>query len=125
MLHGAQQQMSHHTPRDCLLAPGVCCWPPGAAGRSNALNIAERLGLETAIVAAARARLGAGVAASNAAIGRLELVAAQVEGERVAAWAVEQQLGALQVGGWGSWGAAGLATQQLCHERCAAASRSL
>jgi dsDNA-specific endonuclease/ATPase MutS2 len=86
-----------------------------AAGRSNALNIAERLGLDPSIVSAARSRLGAGVAASNAAIGRLELVAAQVEGERLAAWAVEQQLAALQVG----WpGGSGVLLEMLVRNSC-------
>jgi phage terminase small subunit len=35
------------------------------AGRSNALNITSRLGLDPSIVAAARQRLAAGVAAAN------------------------------------------------------------
>lgn len=43
-------------------------------GRSNALNIAARLGLSPSIIAAARQRLAVGVAAANAAIEELEAV---------------------------------------------------
>lgn len=43
------------------------------AGRSNALYIAERLGLEPAIIEAARANLGAYASAANAAIADLEV----------------------------------------------------
>jgi dsDNA-specific endonuclease/ATPase MutS2 len=45
-----------------------------SAGRSNALNIASRLGLDTKIIEAARERLAVGVAAANAAIEALESV---------------------------------------------------
>jgi hypothetical protein len=43
-------------------------------GRSNALNIASRLGLDPAIIDVARRRLAVGVAAANAAIEELEAV---------------------------------------------------
>jgi dsDNA-specific endonuclease/ATPase MutS2 len=44
----------------------------GVPGRSNALNIAERLGLDADVVVAAREMLGAGVAGVNDAIVELE-----------------------------------------------------
>lgn len=119
MVHGQVAPPTSSPPPPCPpdTSPTRLCTGfanPGA-GRSNALNIAERLGLDPTIVAAARSRLGAGVAASNAAIGRLELVAAQVEGERLAAWAVEQQLAALQVG----WpGGSGVLLEMLVRNSC-------
>jgi dsDNA-specific endonuclease/ATPase MutS2 len=67
----------------------------GVPGRSNALNIAARLGLEQEVVEAARRRLGAtGLAAANAAFARLEAARAEAEREAAAGWAVEQELAA-------------------------------
>ena len=71
----------------------------GVPGRSNALNIAERLGLEREVVAAARERLGKGVAKRDEAVLRLEEVQRQVEGREMAVWAVQQQVQQAQVGG--------------------------
>lgn len=47
-------------PTTALQSPGRLLW--GIPGRSNALNIAQRLGLEQAVVDAARAKLGAAAA---------------------------------------------------------------
>jgi uncharacterized membrane-anchored protein len=49
-----------------------------SAGRSNALNIASRLGLDAKIIEVARERLAVGVAAANAAIEALESVQKEV-----------------------------------------------
>lgn len=46
--------------RDPIVSPCRLLW--GIPGRSNALNIAERLGLDPAVVAAARDKLGSAVA---------------------------------------------------------------
>jgi hypothetical protein len=53
----------------------------GVPGRSNALNIAERLGLDADVVVAAREMLGAGVAGVNDAIVELEGERKRGEGE--------------------------------------------
>jgi DNA mismatch repair protein MutS2 len=45
---------------------------PGAVGRSRALAVAERAGLPRAVLAIAKERLGAGWAATDAALARLE-----------------------------------------------------
>ncbi|KIY99721.1 DNA mismatch repair protein MutS2 [Monoraphidium neglectum] len=63
----------------------------GVPGRSNALYIAERLGLDADIIAAARANLGAFASAANAAIADLEEAQGELEREEVALWAVEQE----------------------------------
>jgi dsDNA-specific endonuclease/ATPase MutS2 len=68
------------------------------AGRSNALNIASRLGLDPSIVAAARQRLAAGVVAANSAIEELEGVQEQLRQADVAAFAVESDLKQTKVG---------------------------
>ena len=54
----------------------------GIPGRSNALNIAARLGLEPSIVQAARARLGAERARVDASVLRLEHLRRHVEGDQ-------------------------------------------
>lgn len=59
------------------------------SGRSNALNIAARLGLDPTIVAAARQRLSAGVAAANEAIQELEVAQDELKQADLAAFAVE------------------------------------
>jgi dsDNA-specific endonuclease/ATPase MutS2 len=71
----------------------------GVPGRSNALNIAERLGLDREVVQAARERLGKGVAKRDEAVLRLEAVQRQVEGREMAVWAVQQQVQQAQVSG--------------------------
>ncbi|GBF93591.1 DNA mismatch repair protein [Raphidocelis subcapitata] len=63
----------------------------GVPGRSNALNIAARLGLDPAIVEAARAHLGASASAANAAISDLEGVQGALEREELALWTAEQE----------------------------------
>jgi hypothetical protein len=71
---------------------------PLPAGRSNALNIAARLGLDTRVIAAARRRLGVGVAAANEAIEELEKVQDQLQQEETAAWAVDAGINETKVG---------------------------
>lgn len=72
--------------------------PSLPAGRSNALNIAARLGLDTQVIAAARRRLGVGVAAANEAIEELEKVQDQLQQEETAAWAVDAGINETKVG---------------------------
>ena len=57
---------------------------PGAVGRSRALAVAERAGLPRAVLAIAKERLGAGWAATDAALARLEAetLAARTESAR-------------------------------------------
>ncbi|EFJ45039.1 hypothetical protein VOLCADRAFT_40753, partial [Volvox carteri f. nagariensis] len=56
----------------------------GIPGRSNALNIAARLGLEESLVASARSRLDSGVASVNSAIEQLEELRGRLEAEEKA-----------------------------------------
>lgn len=72
-----------------------CC---PSAGRSNALNIAARLGLDSHIVAAARQRLAAGVAAANEAIQELEVAQEELKQADLAAFAVEADVNVTKVG---------------------------
>jgi hypothetical protein len=66
-------------------------------GRSNALNIAERLGLDPAIVAAARKRLGTGAGAADAASVALEAARAQADAADAAAFTAAADLDAARV----------------------------
>ncbi|KAL6756776.1 hypothetical protein V8C86DRAFT_3018742 [Haematococcus lacustris] len=68
----------------------------GIPGRSNALNIAARLGLEEEVVAAARSRLDDSVVRADTAVAALEEVRDTVQGEESALWAVEQEVAAIQ-----------------------------
>lgn len=52
----------------------------GVPGRSNALNIALRLGLDPSVVEAARGRLDTSLATVNSAIGELEGLREEVGG---------------------------------------------
>ncbi|KAL4459148.1 hypothetical protein ABPG75_014013 [Micractinium tetrahymenae] len=56
----------------------------GIPGRSNALNIAERLGLDRAVVEAARDKLGSAVAETNNTIAELEGLRRRAEQDEVA-----------------------------------------
>ncbi|GFH21929.1 uncharacterized protein HaLaN_19318, partial [Haematococcus lacustris] len=68
----------------------------GIPGRSNALNIAARLGLDEEVVAAARSRLDDSVVRADTAVAALEEVRDTVQGEESALWAVEQEVAAIQ-----------------------------
>lgn len=57
----------------------------GIPGRSNALSIAERLGLDQLLVSAARARLGRTAAEVNETISELEALRQQREADEAAA----------------------------------------
>lgn len=74
--------------------PAFALFPPSypplvAAGRSNALNIASRLGLDPTIIDAARRRLAVGVSAANEAIEELEGAQGELQQADVALFAVE------------------------------------
>lgn len=64
----------------------------GIPGRSNALNIAERLGLDPQVVVSARSRLDTSVAAADVAISRLEDSRALAEREETGLWAADQEV---------------------------------
>ncbi|KAG2444932.1 hypothetical protein HXX76_001668 [Chlamydomonas incerta] len=68
----------------------------GIPGRSNALNIASRLGLDEDVVTAARGRLDGGVADVNAAIEGLEGLRAQLEAEERDSWLAAQEVKTLR-----------------------------
>jgi dsDNA-specific endonuclease/ATPase MutS2 len=72
------QNMQGPPPRLPSGSPLSVCPLASHAGRSNALNIAARLGLNPDIIKAARQRLAAGVAAANAAIEELEAIQEEV-----------------------------------------------
>jgi len=63
----------------------------GVPGRSNALNIAERLGLETEVVEAARERLGVAAAAVNDSIVVLEEARKVQDRDEAAALEIEER----------------------------------
>mmetsp|Transcript_17496 Transcript_17496/g.52526 ORF Transcript_17496/g.52526 Transcript_17496/m.52526 type:complete len:210 (+) Transcript_17496:2522-3151(+) len=62
----------------------------GIPGRSNALNIAQRLGLDPAVVAAARERLGSAEGV-NHTIGNIEVLKRITEADEAAAAELEQE----------------------------------
>ncbi|GLC37921.1 hypothetical protein PLESTF_000610400 [Pleodorina starrii] len=64
----------------------------GVPGRSNALNIAARLGLDESVVASARSRLDVGVATVNSAIEQLEGLRGQLEAEEKATWDADREV---------------------------------
>ncbi|GIL91154.1 hypothetical protein Vretifemale_18815, partial [Volvox reticuliferus] len=64
----------------------------GIPGRSNALNIAERLGLDASVVSAARGRLDSGVETVNSAIEQLEGLRGQLEVEERATWGADREV---------------------------------
>ncbi|KAI7845433.1 hypothetical protein COHA_000985 [Chlorella ohadii] len=66
----------------------------GIPGRSNALNIAQRLGLDRAVVDAARAKLGDAAAQVNATIGELEALRRRSESDEEAADAAHKSAAA-------------------------------
>eukprot|EP00879_Flechtneria_rotunda_P018240 GHRR01019135.1.p1 GENE.GHRR01019135.1~~GHRR01019135.1.p1 ORF type:complete len:555 (+),score=254.86 GHRR01019135.1:465-2129(+) len=66
----------------------------GVPGRSNALNIASRLGLDKSIIAAARQRLSAGAAATDTAIEQLEAVQEELRQADLALYAITTDLDA-------------------------------
>eukprot|EP00198_Chlamydomonas_reinhardtii_P000810 XP_001690145.1 predicted protein [Chlamydomonas reinhardtii] len=68
----------------------------GIPGRSNALNIASRLGLDEEVVSAARGRLDGGVADVNAAIEGLEALRGQLEAEERDSWLAAQEVKTLR-----------------------------
>lgn len=65
----------------------------GVPGRSNALNIALRLGLSPDVVEAARGKLDTNMAAVNSTITQLEALKVDYEREDTAEWALKQELG--------------------------------
>ncbi|GFR39679.1 hypothetical protein Agub_g151, partial [Astrephomene gubernaculifera] len=67
----------------------------GIPGRSNALNIAARLGLDARVVSAARSRLDSGVADVNSAIEQLEELRGQLERQERAREVLDQDIGVL------------------------------
>eukprot|EP00873_Tetraselmis_striata_P044957 jgi/Tetstr1/465221/TSEL_009927.t1 len=69
----------------------------GVPGKSNALNIAARLGLDAGVVEAARARMGAGAAEVDSAISRLERLKAVAQADGQAAAALEGRMARLAV----------------------------
>ncbi|BDA49511.1 Endonuclease MutS2 [Coccomyxa sp. Obi] len=68
----------------------------GIPGRSNALNIAGRLGLEPAIIAAARERMGTAQGEVDDAIADLENLRKSAEADELAAMKLKKQAGTLQ-----------------------------
>jgi dsDNA-specific endonuclease/ATPase MutS2 len=68
------------------------------SGRSNALNIASRLGLNSSIIDAARQRLAVGVAAANAAIEELEAVQEELQASDMVLFAVKANVQETKVG---------------------------
>jgi len=78
---------------------GCVCASSTPSGRSNAVNIAQRLGLDADVIAAARARLDDAVVAADEAARALEDLNAVREREELAAWAVEEQVADVKVRG--------------------------
>lgn len=68
----------------------------GVPGRSNALNIAARLGLEPAVVADARAQLGVAQAEVNQGIAALEDLRAEADAHEQAVTGLLEQQAMLQ-----------------------------
>ncbi|KAG2487600.1 hypothetical protein HYH03_013878 [Edaphochlamys debaryana] len=68
----------------------------GVPGRSNALNIASRLGLDERVVQAARSRLDTGVASVNSAIEALEGLRGELGEAEGATWALDRDIRAMK-----------------------------
>lgn len=68
----------------------------GVPGRSNALNIAARLGLEAAVVADARAQLGVAQAEVNEGIAALEDLRADADADEQVVTGLLEKQAALQ-----------------------------
>lgn len=65
----------------------------GVPGRSNALNIASRLGLDSDIIEAAKGRLDVDLAAANQTISQLEALRAALEREEAAEASTRKDVG--------------------------------
>ncbi|KAF5837995.1 hypothetical protein DUNSADRAFT_3588 [Dunaliella salina] len=68
----------------------------GIPGRSNAINIASRLGLNQEVVGSARAGLDTSMSVADDTIKELEEARVRLRNEETARWVVEQDLAALQ-----------------------------